>query len=316
MKSPKVSIILPVYNAADILNKKEYSICHILNQTYTDFELIIVNDGSTDMTGIVCDDIASVDSRVKVIHKENGGVSSARNIGLDNASGEYITFSDADDWMDECWLATMVDNMYDVDMVITNWQTHRLDGTVTRNPMAEGMYSCIDYIPICTQLMNEWQIGLLWCTMFRRSVIEDNKLRLLTTMNCQEDLEFMLRYILCTNSFRLINGFHYHYYYMGDRSRYYFDIPGVHSVMASLMKLMKYEDTEYFRLLYGERVVRRLLTHTDFKTYNEFFAYYSDFHEFPHKRKYQKLLRCIILIKPRKVGYLLLKCIKPFFPKK
>lgn len=316
MNTPKVSIILPVYNAADILNKKKYSICHILEQTYTDFELIIVNDGSTDMTGSVCNDIALGDSRVKVIHKKNGGVSSARNIGLDNAFGEYITFSDVDDWMDESWLVTMVDNMYDVDMVITNWQTHQLDGTVTKNPMVEGLYSRIDYIPICTQLMNEWQIGLLWCTMFRRSVIENNKLRLLTTMNCQEDLEFMLRYILCTRNFRLVNGFHYHYYYMGDRPRYYFDIPGIHSIMTSLMRLMNYEDTVFFRQLYGERAVRRLLTHTDFKTYNEFLAYYSDFHEFSHNRKYQKLLRCIILIKPRNVAYLLLKCIKPFFPKK
>lgn len=315
MKSPKVSIILPVYNAADLLNKKEYSLFHILNQTYTNFELIIVNDGSIDMTGAIINDIALTDNRVKVIHSKNGGVSSARNIGLDNASGEYITFSDVDDWMDESWLVTMVDNMYDVDMVITNWQTHRLDGTLTKNPMVEGVYSRMDYKPICTQLMNEWQIGLLWCTMFRRSVIEDNKLRLLTTMNCQEDLEFMLRYILCTNSFRLINGFHYHYYYMGDRPRYYYDIPGIHSIMISLNLLMKYEDTAYFRHLYGERAIRRLLSHTNFKTYNDFCEYYSDFCEFPHKRKYQKLLRSIILIKSRRVAYLLLKCIKPFFPK-
>ena len=92
---PKLSVIVPVYNVKKYLIECLNS---ILSQTFTDFELILVNDGSTDNCGEICDKYASQDSRVVVIHKENGGLSSARNSGLEYASGKYITFIDSDDY--------------------------------------------------------------------------------------------------------------------------------------------------------------------------------------------------------------------------
>ena len=89
-----VSVIIPVYNAEKYLHR---CIDSILAQTYTDFELLLINDGSNDGSGMICDAYAAKDSRVRVFHKENGGVSSARNIGIDNAAGVYISFVDADD---------------------------------------------------------------------------------------------------------------------------------------------------------------------------------------------------------------------------
>lgn len=89
-----VSFIIPIYNAEKYLDE---CIKSIIKQTYSNFELLLVNDGSTDNSAIICDTYANKDSRIKVIHKINGGVSSARNIGLDNAKGEYICFVDADD---------------------------------------------------------------------------------------------------------------------------------------------------------------------------------------------------------------------------
>ena len=94
---PKISVIVPVYNTEKYLDR---CIQSILAQTYTDFELLLVDDGSTDSSGAICDKYAEQDSRVRVFHKENGGVSSARNQGLDNAKGEWITFVDSDDWVD------------------------------------------------------------------------------------------------------------------------------------------------------------------------------------------------------------------------
>ncbi len=91
---PKISIIVPVYNVEMYLNR---CVDSILGQTYTDFELILVNDGSPDNCGKICDEYAKQDKRVKVIHKKNGGVSSARNAGLDIASGDYLMFVDSDD---------------------------------------------------------------------------------------------------------------------------------------------------------------------------------------------------------------------------
>lgn len=95
---PKVSVIVPVYGVEKFVSK---CIESILNQTYTDWELILVDDGSPDRSGAICEDYAHKDSRIKVYHKENGGVSSARNVGLDYAQGEWITFVDADDWLDK-----------------------------------------------------------------------------------------------------------------------------------------------------------------------------------------------------------------------
>lgn len=93
---PLISIIVPVYNVEKYLNKCVES---IVNQTYKNLEIILVDDGSTDNCPRICDEWAEKDSRIKVIHKQNGGVSSARNAGLDNAAGEYIAFVDSDDYI-------------------------------------------------------------------------------------------------------------------------------------------------------------------------------------------------------------------------
>lgn len=94
----KVTVIIPVYNAEKYLDE---CIQSVLNQSFKDFELLLINDGSTDDSGIICDAYRASDSRVKVFHKKNGGVSSARNLGIENAVGEWITFIDADDYIPE-----------------------------------------------------------------------------------------------------------------------------------------------------------------------------------------------------------------------
>ena len=96
-----ISVIIPVYNSASFLDK---CISSVLSQSYSDFELLLINDGSTDNSVEICDHYAQKDSRVRVIHKANGGVSSARNIGLDQAKGEWVTFVDSDDWVHEDFL--------------------------------------------------------------------------------------------------------------------------------------------------------------------------------------------------------------------
>ncbi len=94
---PKISIIVPVYKAEKYLHR---CVDSILAQTFTDFELLLIDDGSPDSSGEICDQYASVDSRVRVFHKPNGGVSSARQCGLDNAQGEYTIHADPDDWVE------------------------------------------------------------------------------------------------------------------------------------------------------------------------------------------------------------------------
>lgn len=118
--SPKVSIIVPVYKAEAYLHR---CVDSLLAQTFTEFEILLVDDGSPDNSGVICDEYARKDSRVRVFHKKNGGVSSARQCGIDNALGEYTIHADPDDWVDY----NMLEELYakakkdDADMVICDF---------------------------------------------------------------------------------------------------------------------------------------------------------------------------------------------------
>lgn len=120
MNKPTISIIVPCYNVEEFLNE---TIECILNQTYQDWELLLVDDGSRDLTPRICDDYAKKDSRIKVIHKQNGGLVSARNTGYDAATGDWHMYLDGDDWidMDTCEkLISYLSRHTDVDIVFGN----------------------------------------------------------------------------------------------------------------------------------------------------------------------------------------------------
>ena len=117
---PTVSIIVPVYNAEGTLTR---CIDSILNQEYNDFELLLIDDGSQDSSGAICDSYASADSRVRVVHKVNSGVSDSRNLALDMARGTYLQFLDSDDWITPNATRLLVETAehYHCDMVISDF---------------------------------------------------------------------------------------------------------------------------------------------------------------------------------------------------
>ncbi|MDY6309565.1 MAG: glycosyltransferase family 2 protein [Oribacterium sp.] len=116
----ETSVIIPAYNAAEYLEK---CVSSVLEQTRRDLEVIVVNDGSTDRTPELCEQLRNRDSRVRVMHKKNGGLSSARNLGLEVATGEYVFFLDADDWLSEACLADLhaLREKTNADIVIANF---------------------------------------------------------------------------------------------------------------------------------------------------------------------------------------------------
>lgn len=120
ISAPKISVIVPVYKAEDYLHR---CVDSILVQTFTDFELILVDDGSPDGSGVLCDKYAQIDKRVKVIHKENGGVASARQCGIDNACSEYTIHADPDDWVEPNMLEELYNKAKEskADMVICDF---------------------------------------------------------------------------------------------------------------------------------------------------------------------------------------------------
>ena len=105
-EKPLISVIVPVYN---VMNYLPRCVDSIRNQTYQNLEILLVDDGSTDGTGELCNRLGAADSRIRVFHKENGGSSSARNVGIAQASGEYLGFVDSDDFIDD----TMYEQLYD-----------------------------------------------------------------------------------------------------------------------------------------------------------------------------------------------------------
>jgi glycosyltransferase involved in cell wall biosynthesis len=117
MKPAVISIIIPVYNVEKFLRK---CLTSVIEQTFSDIEILLIDDGSTDKSGIICDEYAKIDKRIKVFHKKNGGLSSARNFGIDNATGDYLGFVDSDDYIERDMYETLLnlieDNNADMSM--------------------------------------------------------------------------------------------------------------------------------------------------------------------------------------------------------
>lgn len=116
-----ISVIIPVYNVEEYL---ERCVNSVLKQTYNDLEIILVDDGSTDNSGKICDELKNKDDRIIVIHKENQGLSASRNIGIEKATGEYITFVDSDDYILEDMYETLYKNLIrnDADISMCKYQ--------------------------------------------------------------------------------------------------------------------------------------------------------------------------------------------------
>lgn len=192
MSSPIISVIVPVYNAEKFLHR---CIDSILVQSFTDFELLLINDGSKDSSGRICDEYATKDSRVRVFHKENGGVSSARNLGLDNAKGEWIAFVDADDYIDKDFLCNYNDRKENVDAVVQSviciHQGH-VPCTVgfEREKLFTSPLECVKHIIA----INKGLLGYSVNKLYKKSIISDNKIYYDTRLKFREDEEFVLRY--------------------------------------------------------------------------------------------------------------------------
>lgn len=163
--SGKVSVIVPVYNVEPYLKRCLDSIC---GQTYSNMEILLINDGSTDNSKAICEEYASKDSRIKVFNKENGGLSSARNTGLDNMEGDYVYFVDSDDWIEENAIQLLVEQMGKTksDIVACGIaQNGNIPFTSDVPAMFSGEASVIDMITtnnVCTVAWNKLYKSYLW----------------------------------------------------------------------------------------------------------------------------------------------------------
>ncbi|MBR3685869.1 MAG: glycosyltransferase family 2 protein [Clostridia bacterium] len=223
MNSALVSIIVPVYRVEYWLPK---CIKSLLAQTYKNIEIILVDDGSPDKSGTICDKFAKKDSRIKVIHKENGGVSSARNAGIDAAEGEYICFVDSDDWLSEDAIETLYAEFLknNVQIVIANMITVGKRNGLFRLVNKERIISFNDPDNLFLDLYQESSLGGLVNKLFVASLIKDNTIRLKEGMKFGEDVLFLLECFKHCSAISLIEKPIYYYNRLVSESaitRYY-----------------------------------------------------------------------------------------------
>ena len=187
MKKVEVSVIIPAYNVEKYISR---CVDSILAQTFANFELLIINDGSSDSTANILDCYSTKDDRIHVFHIPNGGASSARNYGLRQARGRYVTFADADDYVESNWLSCMVSRINDVDLVIQGFYFHKNDVTIAKC-LDNNRFTIDEYSLECYKLLNLSQLGYLWSMLFKSSIINENNLRMNKGMTFQEDLDFI-----------------------------------------------------------------------------------------------------------------------------
>lgn len=283
--SPAISVIIPVYKCEKYLVQ---CIESVLNQTFQDFELILVDDGSPDFSPQICDEYKKKDNRIQVIHKENGGVSSARNEGIKVSRGEYITFIDSDDYVD----AEMFEYLYKkakeylTDIVVSGlvmdkWKNDEITEKTIYKIQNSKVYTS-------KELLEEWgqrfpSICMCgpWCKLYRGEIIRNNKILFDTSLNCGEDTYFNLDVLAGAKKIYFCEEIFYHY--RRDNadslfSRFHKDTYEIHTTvygkMRELMialrcskKAINQFENQYFRMLIGG--VHEYFRFYDFNTQQE-----------------------------------------------
>lgn len=204
--NPLISIIIPVYNTEKYLRR---CLDSIIAQTYKDFECILVDDGSTDNSGKICEEYASKDVRFKVFHKENGGVSSARNLGLEQIKGEYVTFCDSDDSTNSDWLSVFIEGIVNSDLVVASFNIKKLNGNTERRIFP---YQIQDIDLLWSILLMCNSAGMLWHKCFKTSIIKSNKICFNEKYKFCEDEEFVSHYAMFVHKTKIYPNTTYNYY--------------------------------------------------------------------------------------------------------
>ncbi len=186
-----ISVIIPVYNVEEYLRE---CIDSVLNQTYQNFEIILVDDGSTDSSGQICDEYASNDERICVIHQKNCGPSKTRNTGLANATGKYIYFLDSDDYIENTTLELLVNTAESNDAELVFFDAHSFtdDGSeVKQGYVVKGTYDSKSGYEILSELHNKKDYHCaIYLLFIKHKLLINNKISFLESAYCSEDMLF------------------------------------------------------------------------------------------------------------------------------
>lgn len=205
--TPKISVIIPVYNAEKYLKE---CLDSVLNQSFKDFEVLIINDGSKDNSRAICDEYAAKDTRIKVFHKENGGVSSARNLGIDNALGEWICFVDSDDYVEKEYVSSLLADASDEISLVVHGLIKFGSGTDKELNLGNDIVSANNH-QILFQIKRIQNFGYPFSKLFKREIIVAHQILFPEDYSIAEDLSFLLQYIAKAEIIKFETKHHYCY---------------------------------------------------------------------------------------------------------
>lgn len=210
---PLVSVIVPVYNVEQYL---ERCVNSILEQTYRNLEIFLVDDGSTDNSGYLCDDFEKKDNRIKVIHKKNGGLSDARNVALDSISGKWVTFIDSDDWIDENYISHLLELAMsnDCDISIATYMDVVEDSEQKRKRKS-GYIKMMDSMQALENLLYQrYFTTAAWCKLFKTDLFSEIRF---PTGKLYEDVETIYR-VFCKSKYLVYSSEVLYYYFQRQSS--------------------------------------------------------------------------------------------------
>lgn len=202
-----VSVIVPVYNAEKYIRR---CVDSILVQTFNDFELLLIDDGSTDSSGSICEEYAVLDNRVRVFHKVNGGVSSARNLGLENAFGEWVSFIDSDDYVSSTYIQDLYSQINDTVELVISFSVSVFRDKYSQMTYLDKLISRKNFELLITEYDLDWRTSP-WAKLYKRSVIATNGMRFNISLPIAEDLVFLYEYLLYIEQIRVKGVSNYFY---------------------------------------------------------------------------------------------------------
>ncbi|WP_353121211.1 glycosyltransferase family 2 protein [Dysgonomonas capnocytophagoides] len=211
MNNPKISIIVPVYNAERYIEQCIYS---VLNQTFKDYELILIDDGSKDGSLGLCEKLRETDSRIIIYSQKNKGVSTARNKGIELAKGDWISFLDSDDYFLQEYLSDSYNSVVnsDIDFLIQGFTRFNENGTLENNIKIEldDIVSAKDYYQIF-EIQKFTNKGNPFSKLFKTDIIKNNKIIFPIDLTLGEDLCFNLLYLSCSSKVKFEKKYNYYY---------------------------------------------------------------------------------------------------------
>lgn len=313
MSEDLVSIIVPVYNSQKCIERCIFS---IVEQSYNNIEIIIIDDGSTDKTAKMCDQFASHDNRIIVKHISNAGVSNARNEGIKIAKGKYIQFVDSDDVVEKDMTKLLVNKIQcdNSDVVICGYNQY-IGNRLLKIGVVDGTYSYKDFLTEMMRWMTEPIIGAPWNKLYKRDIIVDNSLLFDTTTNYAEDYLFNINYFGFVKSISVIKRTLYSYYIANNNSLHNIntsDIEHVWKVNKAIldlnentMKMQNVENLNYMCSLYNfllcTSIISRVRTNNKDEVinwirqnYNPMYGKYKPYLNFSH---FPKISLISLLIK-------------------